>query len=102
MTAITKPTEGGPDTDMLPGMGAMVGIDGNAFSIMAWAERRLKQCGASREYIAAYRAEATSSDYDHLLATTVAYATNELDDMDDADEEDEEFTFGDAMSLRFG
>lgn len=102
MSAITKPIEGGPDTDLLPGMGAMVGIDGNAYSVMAWAERTLRRAGASKAYRDAYMAEATSGDYDHLLATTVAYATNELDDMGDSEDEDDDegFTFADALGLR--
>ena len=104
MSALNLPTEGGPDTDLLPGMGAMVGIDGNAYSIMGWADRTLKRAGASKAYRDAYMAEATSGDYDHLLATTVAYATNELGGQDDIEDEDDDegFTFADAMGLRFG
>jgi hypothetical protein len=132
MTAITKPTEGAPDNSLLPGGGALVGVDGNAYSVMAEVSRILKRAGASREYVDAYTAEATSGDYDHLLATSIAFIEpeGEADPIGDYDadgefpteglfdspviesedwgpdaldeDDDEGFTFGDAMSLRFG
>ena len=104
MTVITKPTEGAPDNDLLPGASALIGVDGNAYSVMAAVDRILKRAGASSAYRARYMNEATSSDYDHLLAVSVAYITPDglvIDIEDDGDEDDEEFTFGDAMSLRF-
>jgi len=40
---------------------------------MGTVDRLLRQAGASKEFRDAYRAEAMSSDYDHLLAASVAY-----------------------------
>jgi len=104
MSVIIKPTEGAPNLDLLPGGDALVGVDGNAYSVMAAVSRFLKRAGASREYVDAYMAEAMSADYDHLLATSVAYLSPEWESnyTEDEDDEDEEFTFGDAMALRFG
>jgi hypothetical protein len=75
MTTPIKPVVGRPDPDLLPGGGALVGIDGNAYAVMAEVARLLKYAGASRAYIEAYRQVAMSKDYDHLLATSVAYIT---------------------------
>ena len=46
---------------------SLIGIDGNAFSIMAYVTNAMKQCGYSRNAIQCYRDEAMSDDYDHLL-----------------------------------
>lgn len=47
----------------------LVGEDGNAFSIIGRVQRALRTKGVSAEEIDAFRAEATSGDYDHLLRT---------------------------------
>ena len=46
---------------------SLIGIDGNAFAIMAYVTNAMKQCGYSRNAIQCYRDEAMSDDYDHLL-----------------------------------
>lgn len=51
----------------------LIGVDGNAFLIMGFVTGVLRRASASREFIAAYQAEATSGDYQHLLATSIAY-----------------------------
>jgi hypothetical protein len=51
----------------------LVGHDGNAFSIMGRVKQSLKRAGADKEYIDGYLREATSGDYDHLLAVTMEY-----------------------------
>lgn len=48
-------------------------IDGNAFSIIGTVKKALKKSGADKEYISQYFQQATSGDYDHLLAVTVPY-----------------------------
>ena len=94
MTTPIKPAMGRPDPDLLPGGDALIGIDGNAFSVMAEVTRILRKAGASAAYIEAYRHSAMSSDYDHLLATSVAYITPDglVIDIED-DEDDGEFGF---------
>jgi hypothetical protein len=51
----------------------LVGEDGNAFSIMGRVRKALMQAGADQEYIDRYLSEATSGDYDHLLAVSMEY-----------------------------
>jgi hypothetical protein len=45
------------------------GTDGNAFSVLGKVRKALKRGGVSNEEIDAFRVEATSGDYNHLLAT---------------------------------
>jgi hypothetical protein len=47
--------------------------DGNAFYILGKVQRALRRAGVPKEEIDAYMAEATSGDYDHLLATTMRW-----------------------------
>lgn len=52
----------------------LVGIDGNAFSIMAAFQRQAKKEGWTQEEIAEVFTEAKSHDsYNHLLATIAAH-----------------------------
>ncbi len=50
----------------------LVGEDGNAFNILGRARRALRDAGRGYEW-AAFEAEATSGDYDHLLATVMRW-----------------------------
>lgn len=49
----------------------LVGIDGNAFCIMAYVTNAMKQCGFSKDERDAYFSDATSSDYYHLLCVSI-------------------------------
>ena len=51
---------------------ALVGEDGNAFSILGKVNKALKRAGHN-DLAAEYMKEAMSGDYDHLLQTTMAY-----------------------------
>lgn len=54
----------------------LVGEDGNAFAIIGRVRKALDDAdGPTREDIQAFVKEATSSDYDHVLATCMAYVT---------------------------
>lgn len=53
--------------------GSLVGLDGNAFSIMGYFTRCAKAAGWSREDILKVRAEATSRDYDYLVSTVMLH-----------------------------
>lgn len=65
----------------------LVGVDGNAFAIIGYTQRMLRQSGNSKEVIDAYIEEAQSDDYDHLLQTSMAYCGMfEIGDLDDYDE----------------
>ena len=50
----------------------LVGQDGNAFAILAKARRALRRAGRGDEW-AAFEAEATSGDYNHLRATAMRW-----------------------------
>lgn len=49
----------------------LVGINGNAFSVISYVVNAMKEQGFSKEEIEIYRKEATELDYDNLLATSV-------------------------------
>ena len=55
----------------------LVGEDGNAFSIMGRVKKALRRAGADKEYVDKYLKEATSVDYDHLLAVSMEYVNVE-------------------------
>lgn len=55
----------------------LVGTDGNAFAILGKCIRALRQAGYSSDEIAKFKKEATSSDYDHLLATCMEWCNVE-------------------------
>ena len=51
----------------------LVGQDGNAFAILGAAQKALRRAGLHDEHWNNYHTEATSGDYNHLLATTMKY-----------------------------
>lgn len=51
----------------------LVGIDGNAFSIMGTFQHQARKEGWTQDEIEAVLSEAKSGDYDHLLATISAH-----------------------------
>ena len=51
----------------------LTGQDGNAFFVLGKAKAALRQGGVPLAEINAFMDEATSGDYDHLLATVMEY-----------------------------
>lgn len=51
----------------------LVGKDGNAFNILGICRRAMKQAGLSESEINEFTKEATSGDYNKLLATCVEW-----------------------------
>lgn len=51
----------------------LVGEDGNGLAILARAINAARKGGLSVDEVAKFRNEATSKDYDHLLATCMAW-----------------------------
>lgn len=47
----------------------LVGLDGNAFVILGRCFDAMRKAGLSKEERDSFRKEATSGNYDHLLAT---------------------------------
>ena len=48
----------------------LVGVNGNAYSVMGYVRMAMKESGFNEQEIKAYLDDATSSDYDHLLAVS--------------------------------
>lgn len=53
----------------------LVGLDGNAFSILARVMKALRQAGATADEVNEYHKQATSGDYDNLLRVTMTWVT---------------------------
>lgn len=51
----------------------LTGTDGNAFAILGAAAKAMRSAGIEPNEIHRMQAEATSGDYDHLLATVMQY-----------------------------
>lgn len=51
----------------------LIGNDGNAFYILGATMKELRRAGVSKEEIDQYHEEATSGDYDNLLAVTAKW-----------------------------
>ena len=50
---------------------SLVGIDGNAYFIMGYVNRCMREVGMSQEQRTAYIKDATSDDYHHLLYVSI-------------------------------
>lgn len=49
----------------------LVGVDGNAFAVMGYVLRAMKECKMSKEERSDYQTKAMSGDYDHLLVVSI-------------------------------
>lgn len=67
----------------------LVGVDGNAFSIIAYTTRAMKKAGFTAQ-VAQYQKEATSGDYSNLICLSDEWLTkcNEALGLTDEDDED--------------
>jgi hypothetical protein len=81
-----------PELDAVPGIPYekrpvvdVLKIDGNAFSILGTVNAALKKAGLKAE-AETYLKEATSGDYDNLLAVTMSYV--KLPSSDECDDDD--------------
>ena len=61
----------------------LVGVNGNAFSVMGYVRNAMKETGFSKTEIEAYTKDAMSSDYDHLLAVSVEFVDKCNERLDD-------------------
>lgn len=48
----------------------LVGVDGNAFSVMGYVIRAMRECNRSADEIKAYQTSAMSSDYSNLICVS--------------------------------
>lgn len=65
----------------------LVGLDGNAFSLLGAFTRQARKEKWSRDEIKAVTDEATSNDYNHLLATLMDHCDPDWINCDSAPEE---------------
>ena len=49
---------------------SLIGVNGNAFSIMGYVRQAMKETGFTKDEIEAYIKDATSGNYDHLLVVS--------------------------------
>lgn len=71
----------------------LVGINGNAYSIMRYVRAAMDDANMTNDDIAAYIKDATSSDYNHLVAVSCEMIdrVNEILGLNDYDDEDEDY-----------
>lgn len=77
MTTITIPA------DLIRPEAEIVGEDGNAFAIMGRVNRALRRAGNEQAVLDSYQEQATSGDYSHLLAVTMAFVLDTGEDNED-------------------
>lgn len=51
----------------------LIGTDGNAFAVIAACRRALRNAGYTKEQISQFTTEATSGNYDNVLATAMKW-----------------------------
>jgi hypothetical protein len=72
----------------------LVGLDGNAFGLMATFKRQALKEGWSKEEIDEVIKECQSGDYDHLLQTLIEHCNDdEENDYDDLEVEEDEWEY---------
>lgn len=49
----------------------LVGVDGNAYAVMGYVRRAMRETGFTKEEIEEYTEDATSDDYNHLLVVSM-------------------------------
>lgn len=69
---------------------SLVGVNGNAFSIIGYTTDAMKEASFSREEIKKYHDEAISGDYNHLLCVSMQWLDkcNALLGLEDTEEDD--------------
>ena len=71
----------------------LVGINGNAYSIMGYVRAAMDDANMTKDDIDAYVKDATSSDYNHLLSVSCEMIdrVNEILGLNDYDEDEDEY-----------
>lgn len=67
----------------------LIGLDGNAFSLMGAFKKAARRQGWTAEAIDAVIEECKSGDYDHLLCTLMENTTTENEEDEDLDDSPE-------------
>lgn len=69
----------------------LVGLNGNAFSLMGAFHKQARREGWSKDEIKEVLSECTKGDYNHLLVTLITYCEPPDEDYDDEDYDDEDW-----------
>ena len=71
----------------------LIGINGNAYSIMRYVRAAMDDAKMTNDDIDAYIKDATSSDYNHLLAVSCEMIdrVNEILGLNDYDEDEDDY-----------
>ena len=71
----------------------LIGINGNAYSIMGYVRNAMDDAKMTNDDIDAYVKDATSSDYNHLVAVSCEMIdrVNEILGLNDYDEDEDEY-----------
>ena len=71
----------------------LIGINGNAYSIMGYVRDAMDDAKMTKDDIDAYIKDATSSDYNHLLAVSCEMIdrVNEILGLNDYDEDEDDY-----------
>lgn len=71
----------------------LIGINGNAYSIMGYVRVAMDDANMTNDDIDAYIKDATSSDYNHLLAVSCEMIdkVNEILGLNEYDEDEDEY-----------
>ena len=71
----------------------LIGINGNAYSIMGYVRDAMHDANMTNKDIDAYVKDATSSDYNHLVAVSCEMIdrVNEILGLNDYDEDEDEY-----------
>lgn len=51
----------------------LVGVDGNAFAVMGYVGKAMRETGFTKDEITAYQHEAMSGNYNNLLCVSMEY-----------------------------
>lgn len=78
----------------------LVGINGNAYSIIGYVRAAMDDANMTNDDIDAYVEDATSSDYNHLVAVSYEMLdrVNKILGLNDYDEDEDEYEYMDEYS----
>lgn len=78
----------------------LIGINGNAYNIMGYVRDAMHDANMTNDDIDAYVEDATSSDYNHLVAVSYEMLdrVNKILGLNDYDEDEDEYEYMDEYS----
>ena len=77
--------------------GSLIGVNGNAFSLLAHFQQLARRQGFDKEWIDSVLEDAKSADYDHLIYTLSSHMENEEEEYDEDEWSDEYNEWGETV-----